>query len=99
MLLPGVPAGTFVANVIAGLLIGVVTGVDLASPLPAELRLFLAVGLCGGLSTFSTFSSETIQLVEAGNWTGAVINVVVNVGVCIIAVIVGLRLGGVIANA
>jgi len=37
--------------------------------------------------------------VEAGNWAGAVINVVVNVGVCIIAVIVGLRLGGVIANA
>jgi len=98
-LLPGVPLGTFVANVIAGLLIGVITGVDLASPLPAELRLFLAVGLCGGLSTFSTFSSETIQLVEAGNWTGAVINVVVNVGVCIIAVIVGLRLGGLVASA
>lgn len=98
-LFPGIPVGTFVANVLAGLLIGVITGFDLASPLPSEVRLFLAVGLCGGLSTFSTFSSETFQLVEAGSWTGAAINVALNVGVCIIAVIAGLRLGSLLASA
>lgn len=89
-LMPGVPAGTFVANIAAGLIIGLVTGVDLASPLPSEVRLFLAVGLCGGLSTFSTFSSETVQLMEAGNVGGAILNVLLNVGVCCAAVCLGL---------
>ena len=96
-LLPGLPAGTFVANVVAGLVIGVVTGADLAAPLPANVRLLLTVGLCGGLSTFSTFSSETVQLVEAGNLPGAVLNVVLNVGVCLAAVAAGLRIGGAVA--
>ncbi|MCI1666189.1 MAG: fluoride efflux transporter CrcB [Atopobiaceae bacterium] len=91
-LLPGVPAGTLVANVIAGLIIGLVTGADLASPLPGELRLLLAVGLCGGLSTFSTFSSETVQLAEAGNWGGVALNVLLNVGLSIGAVVCGLAM-------
>ena len=52
--LPGLPAGTFVANVLAGLIIGVVSGAGSVTPLPEETRLLLTVGLCGGLSTFST---------------------------------------------
>ncbi|MCH3967105.1 MAG: fluoride efflux transporter CrcB [Atopobiaceae bacterium] len=90
--LPGLPAGTLVANLAAGLIIGLVTGMDLASPLPANLRLLLAVGICGGLSTFSTFSSETVQLAEAGSWGGVALNVALNVGLCCLAVVVGLRL-------
>lgn len=92
-LLPGLPAGTFVANVVAGLVIGVVTGLDAAAPLSGNVRLLLTVGLCGGLSTFSTFSNETVQLVEAGNLAGAALNVVFNVGVCLAAVAVGLQVG------
>ncbi|MDD2588940.1 MAG: fluoride efflux transporter CrcB, partial [Atopobiaceae bacterium] len=80
--LPGLPAGTLVANLAAGLIIGLVTGMDLVSPLPANLRLLLAVGICGGLSTFSTFSSETVQLAEAGSWGGVALNVALNVGLC-----------------
>ena len=92
MAMPGIPIGTFVANIVAGLLIGLITGFDLASPLPSEVRLFLAVGLCGGLSTFSTFSSETVQLAETGNWPGAALNVMLNVAVCIFMVLVGLKI-------
>ena len=96
-LLPGLPAGTFVANVLAGLVIGVVSGLHAVSPLPEPARLLLTVGLCGGLSTFSTFSNETLQMIESGNGMGAALNVVLNVGTCLIAVWAGTRLGGAFA--
>lgn len=96
--LPGLPAGTFAANVIAGLVIGVVTGVGSATPLPERTRLLLAVGLCGGLSTFSTFSNETFQLAESGNLGGAALNVAANVVACLLAVWAGTRLGTAIAS-
>lgn len=93
-LLPGLPAGTFVANVLAGLVIGLVTGAHAVAPLPEPARLALTVGLCGGLSTFSTFSNETLQMIEGGNLWGAAANVALNVGTCLVAVWAGARLGG-----
>lgn len=86
------PLGTLVANLVAGVVIGLVTGLGLASPLPERVRLFLAVGLCGGLSTFSSFSNETVQLAQAGSWGLAAANVLLNVALCLAAVLVGLRL-------
>ncbi|WP_075280637.1 fluoride efflux transporter CrcB [Thermophilibacter provencensis] len=97
-LLPGLPAGTFVANVLAGLVIGVVSGANAASPLPEPARLLLTVGLCGGLSTFSTFSNETFQLLEAGNGLAAAVNVAANVATCLVAVWAGTRLGAALCS-
>ena len=98
-MLPGLPAGTFVANVIAGLVIGVVTGAHTVAPLPEPARLALTVGRCGGLSTFSTFSNETLQMIEGGNVPGAAANIALNVGTCLVAVWAGTRLGGALAAA
>jgi len=84
--------------VAAGLIIGIVTGYDLASPLSPELRLLLATGLCGGLSTFSTFSSETLQLFQAGRYGLALANILLNVTTCLAGVWLGLRLGGMLAG-
>lgn len=95
--IPGVPAGTFAANVVAGLIIGFVTGLDLASPLQPQVKLFLAVGLCGGLSTFSTFSNETFSFIQTGNWVGAGCNIAVNVVTCLLAVFFGLKLAAAVA--
>lgn len=95
--LPGLPAGTFVANVLAGLIIGVVSGAGSVAPLPEETRLLLAVGLCGGLSTFSTFSNETLGMIESGNVVAAGANIVLNVCVCLLAVWAGTRLGTMLA--
>lgn len=95
--LPGLPAGTFVANVVAGLVIGLVSGVNTASPLPPEVKSLLTVGLCGGLSTFSTFTNETFGLLESGNVAGAAGNIAVNVAVCLLAVWAGTRLGAAFA--
>lgn len=95
--LPGLPAGTFVANVLAGLVIGLVSGANAASPLPPEIKALLTVGLCGGLSTFSTFTNETFGLMQSGNAAGAAANIAVNVAVCLLAVWAGTRLGAAIA--
>ena len=98
-LAPGLPAGTFVANVLAGLLIGLVTGAHAVAPLPEPTRLLLTVGLCGGLSTFSTFSNETLQMIEAGHLAPAAANVALNVVTCLVAVWAGARLGAALASA
>ena len=97
--LPGLPAGTFVANVLAGLIFGVVSGVGSVAPLPEETRLLLVVGLCGGLSTFSTFSNETLGMMEGGHLAGALVNIALKVIGCLVAVWAGTRLGASIATA
>lgn len=61
------PWGTFIINVTGSFLIGVVLGLVNAGTLSAEARLFLAVGVLGGYTTFSTFSYETLELLGDGN--------------------------------
>lgn len=71
---PTVPLGTLAANLVGGLLMGVVLGVfDHFQTLPPELRLFAATGFLGGLTTFSTFSAETTTLLlrQQYLWFGA----------------------------
>jgi CrcB protein len=63
---PDFPWGTFIVNVSGCLLIGVVLGLVERGALPAEARLFLAVGVLGGYTTFSTFGYETFRLLEGG---------------------------------
>ena len=62
------PLATLCANVIAGFAIGVMLGLDIASPLPPRLKLFVNTGILGGLSTFSTFSLETVNLFQGGKY-------------------------------
>ena len=95
----GFPRGPSWQNVAAGLVIGIVTRAHAVAPLPEPARLALTVGLCGGLSTFSTFSNETLQMIEGGNAPGAVANIALNVGTCLVAVWAGTRLGGALAAA
>jgi CrcB protein len=62
-LFPTLPLGTLAANLIGGLLMGCVLGIfDHFQTLPPELRLFIATGFLGGLTTFSTFSAESTTL-------------------------------------
>ena|SRR5688572_24789090 len=56
------PVGTLAANLLACLILGFVLAYfDQAKMLDTRMRLFLGVGICGGFSTFSTFSNETMQ--------------------------------------
>ncbi|MCX5606674.1 MULTISPECIES: CrcB family protein [unclassified Streptomyces] len=60
------PWGTFVVNAVACLVMGVLTGALLAGGSSGRLQLLLGTGLCGALSTYSTFSYETLRLAERG---------------------------------
>ncbi len=70
------PWGTLVVNVTGSLLVGLVTGAVLYHAVPATPATWLAVGLCGSYTTFSTFAFETVRLLEEGEASGTLLNVV-----------------------
>ena len=73
------PIGTLIVNVVGGFLIGVImelsSSTDLISP---NLKLFLTTGIMGGLTTFSTFSYETIALINDGRYVLGFSNICLN---------------------
>ena len=76
-LLPTLPPGTLAANLIGGYLIGVAMAFFAQSPnVPPEWRLFIVTGFLGGLTTFSTFSSEVVQMLQQGRvgWAAALVS-------------------------
>jgi CrcB protein len=65
---PTLPLGTLTANLVGGFLIGVVMGIAEPIHLSVTLRLLLVTGFLGGLTTFSTFSAETMNLMLKGDY-------------------------------
>jgi len=68
------PWGTFIVNVSGSLVLGVVTGAALYHALPNTPRTLLATGFCGAYTTFSTFTFETVRLLEEGDVGAALAN-------------------------
>ena len=66
-LFPAIPAGTVVANLTGAYVIGLAMAYFATAPaIPAEWRLLIITGFCGGLTTFSTFSAEVVILLQQG---------------------------------
>lgn len=88
------PYGTLIVNVIGGLLIGFIfelyTSTDLITP---NMKLFLTTGIMGGLTTFSTFSYETITFISEGNYISGVLNTCLNLFLSFGGVILGKFIG------
>jgi CrcB protein len=84
------PIGTLLINVTGSFLLGLILryGVE-TSTLTPEIRAFLTVGFCGGYTTISTFSYETVALAEDGDWTRAALYVALSVGLSLVATFVG----------
>ena len=83
------PWGTFTVNMLGCLILGVVTGATLAEAAPTRLHLLLGTGLCGALTTYSTFSYESLRLVETGARGWAVANVLGSVAAGMGALLLG----------
>jgi CrcB protein len=73
------PWGTFAVNVTGCLILGLLTGAVAAGAAGSHLQLVLGTGLCGALTTYSTFSYETLRLTETGARFYAAANVVASV--------------------
>lgn len=85
------PFGTLAVNVVACLVLGVVIGLaDHRQMLSSTSKLFLTVGFCGGFSTFSTFSNETLHLFQQGNHWASVLYALLSILLCVVAVFGGL---------
>lgn len=89
------PYGTLIVNVSGCFLMGLLFIITLerVDGLGAQLRALLLIGLLGGYTTFSSFSIETINLFENGNWVSAITNILLSTMVCLLAAWLGV-LGG-----
>lgn len=88
------PWGTFVVNVVGCLVLGLLTGAVSAGAAGPQLRLLVGTGLCGALTTYSTFTYETLRLTEAGSGLYAAVNVVASVVAGLAAAFAGAWLAG-----
>ena len=89
------PLGTFVVNVTGSLALGFLMRYTMASPtMSTEMRVMLTTGFCGGYTTFSTFSYETLTLIEAGDYRRASLYAAASVVLAIIATLVGVWIAG-----
>lgn len=89
------PWGTLIINILGSFVIGFYGIVSMVGgPMPASpnLRLFVLVGLCGGFTTFSSFSLQTYSLMRVGEYGGAFANVAMSVGLCLLATAAGYML-------
>ncbi|WP_159765699.1 fluoride efflux transporter CrcB [Streptomyces sp. HM190] len=86
------PWGTFTVNVAGSLVLGVLTGAVAAGAAGSDLRLVLGTGLCGALTTYSTFSYETLRLAQDGARLHAAVNVIASVAAGLGAAFAGVAL-------
>jgi fluoride exporter len=88
------PWGTLVVNILACLALGWIVGLaDHKQLISPSAKLFWTVGFCGGFSTFSTFSSETLYLLQGGLTTSMVFYIIFSLLLCVAATFGGLYLG------
>lgn len=85
----GFPWAVLAVNVVGSAIGGVVVGLAVSGGVSGDIRLILVSGLCGGLTTFSTWSVETIQLVQDGRWRVAAASVASNLVLGVAAAALG----------
>ena len=88
------PLGTLAVNVVACFVLGLIIGLaDHKQYLSPDTRMFWAIGFCGGFSTFSTFSAETLALFQQPAVVTGLVYILASVLLCLGAVVTGMWLG------
>ncbi|MFD1614806.1 fluoride efflux transporter CrcB [Gelatiniphilus marinus] len=89
----GIPYGTFAANIIGSLLIGIILGLAAKNnSLSQSQTLLLATGFCGGFTTFSTFAYENHVFLKSGDFTSFALYTIASFAIGFLAVFLGLFL-------
>lgn len=86
------PWGTIFVNIIGSFIIGffaAITGPEGRFIISPEIRLFVMIGICGGYTTFSSFSLQTLNLVQEGDFLRAGANIILSILLCLIFVWIG----------
>jgi CrcB protein len=99
---PGFPWGTLLINIIGSFVIGLfgaLTGPGGRFPASFDIRAFVMVGICGGFTTFSAFSLQTLELAREHHPLQAGGNILASVALCLIAVWAGHALGAAVMPA
>lgn len=84
------PVGTFLANALASLVLGYFMAKNMSES--STLRFLVAVGFCGGFSTFSTFSFESFKFLQSGQYSMALTHVLLNFLICLACIALGFYL-------
>jgi len=93
------PYGTLIVNVSGSFIIGFVQQVGTTTLLlPEPARLFVTIGMMGGLTTYSTFSYETARLIEFGSWREAWLNVLLTTALCLSVCFLGIAVGRLVSG-
>ena len=96
---PGFPVATLTVNVLGALLLGVVLAATRSTTAGSEnLRLLLGIGFLGSFTTFSTFTAELVRLSEGGAWLRSTAYAGTSIGLALIGILAGLRLGALITR-
>lgn len=84
------PYGTLIVNILGGLFFGLIMEINCTTNLiSSDFKLFLTTGIMGGLTTFSTFSYETVSFFTSGNYTLACLNTCLNLFLSLLGIILG----------
>jgi CrcB protein len=96
----GFPRGTLLVNLAGSFLIAVVADLSLrTAAIPPNLRLFLATGIMGGFTTYSSFNYETLHLLEEGAFASTLLYVAATVLGCLLSGVLGLAAARLLARA